>query len=149
MGRDGKLTTYLSTGMVAIGFVLMFLAWNGAASLDYVQGQVPYLLSGALPGLGLVLTGLTLALVQEIRRSSVRVLDELERATASQPVEAPAHVPTAVPDGEYVVATSATFHDPTCRVVEGRTDLTPMDPATATERGLAACRICEPSVLAA
>jgi hypothetical protein len=169
MGRDGKLTTYVSTGMVTVGFVLMFLAWNGAANLDYVQGQVPYLLSGGMPGLGLVLTGLTLALVQEMRRSTAKVLAHLQQqagapaaptaaaapavaaapaATVSVPVatpaEGPAHSPAAVPDGEHVVATAATFHAPDCRVVDGRSDLTPMAPATAEARGLNACRICEP-----
>lgn len=167
MGRDGKLTTYVSTGMVTVGFVLMFLAWNGAANLDYVQGQVPYLMSGALPGLGLVLTGLTLALVQEMRRSTAKVLAHLQQqagapavasapvaapaagpATATvpvaAPVEGPAHSPAAVPDGDHVVATAATFHAPDCRVVDGRSDLTPMAPATAEARGLNACRICDP-----
>ena len=149
MARDGKLTTYVATGMVTVGFGLMFLAWNGAAGLDYVQGQVPYLLSGALPGLGLVLTGLTLALVQEMRRSSARVLEHLQRMATTPAGEAPATTPAAVPDGDHVVATSATFHDPTCRVVDGRTDLTPMSPATAADRGLNACRICDPISAAA
>ena len=149
MGRDGKLTTYVATGMVTIGFGLMFLAWNGAAGLDYVQGQVPYLLSGALPGLGLVLTGLTLALVQEMRRSSARVMEQLQLLAVAPADEAPGTAPAAVPDGDHVVATSATFHDPACRVVDGRTDLTPMSPDTAAERGLNACRICDPATAAA
>lgn len=145
MRTDGKLTTYLATGMVTIGFGLMFLAWNGAANLDYVQGQVPFLLSGTLPGLGLVLTGLTLALVQEIRRTGGRLLGRLEQmGTTTQAVEGPANWPAAVPDGDHVVATAATFHQPDCRVVDGRTDLTPMAVDTAREHGLAPCRICEP-----
>lgn len=154
MGHDGKLTTYVSTGMVTVGFVLMFLAWNGAANLDFVQGQLPYLLSGTMPGLGLVLTGLTLALVQEMRRSTARVLARLEQqvgapaATATMPVAAPAEgpatSPAAVPDGDHVLATASTFHAPDCRVVDGRADLTPMAPATAEARGLNPCRICEP-----
>lgn len=147
MGHDGRLTTYLSTGMVTVGFGLMFLAWNGAAGLDYVQGQVPFLLSGALPGLGLVLTGLTLALVQEMRRSAARVLAALQERAATE--EGPARVPAAVPDGDHVVATASTFHEPACQVVDGRTDLTPMTPETAAEHGLVPCRICEPATRAA
>ena len=145
MRRDGNLTTNVATAMVTIGFGLMFVAWNGAAGLDYVQGQLPFLLSGTLPGLGLVLTGLTLALVHQIRTSTAQLHDQLQQlARVGRVDEGPARQPAAVPDGGAVVATAATFHDPACRIVDGRTDLTPMAPATAAERGLAPCRICEP-----
>lgn len=146
MRRDGNMTTNVATAMVTIGFGLMFVAWNGAAGLDYVQGQLPFLLSGTLPGLGLVLTGLTLALVHEIRTSAAELREQLQHLGPSERAnEGPARQPAAVPDGDAVVATAATFHDPTCRVVDGRTDLTPMAPTTASERGLAPCRICEPA----
>ncbi len=145
MRRDGNMTTNVATAMVTIGFGLMFVAWNGAAGLDYVQGQLPFLLSGSLPGLALVLTGLTLALVHEIRTSAAELREQLQTlAPVERATEGPARQPAAVPDGDAVVATAATFHAPTCRVVDGRTDLTPMAPATASERGLAPCRICEP-----
>lgn len=144
MGRDGKLTTYLAVGMVTVGFVLMFVAWNGAAELDFVQGQLPYLLSGTMPGLGLVLTGLTLVLVQEMRRLAAQLISRAEATATATVDEGPARLPTVVPDGDHVVATAATFHDPTCRVVDGRTDLTPMAPASAIAHGLTACRVCEP-----
>ncbi len=158
MGRDGKLTTYLAVGMVTAGFVLMFVSWNGAANLDYVQGQVPFLLSGTIPGLALTLTGLTLALVQEMRRSTARVLAQLQPSSVDAPLavaapvaaEGPSQSPAAVPvDGDHVMATAATFHDPECHIISGRADLTPMGPAVATERGLAPCRICEPATAAA
>lgn len=148
MGHDGKLTTRVATGLVTVGFGLMFVAWNGAANLDYVQGQVPYLLSGTLPGLGLVLTGLTLALVQEMRRLAAGLTSRLEHLGARP--EGPARTPVAAPAGDQrVVATAATFHSPTCRVVDGRTDLTPMSPTTARDQGLNACRICDPAAAAA
>ena len=149
MRRDGNLTTNVATAMVTIGFGLMFVAWNGAAGLDYVQGQLPFLLSGTLPGLALVLTGLTLALVHEMRTSRADIIEHLSALAPAEPHEGPARQPAAVPDVDGVVATAATFHDPTCRVVDGRTDLTPMAPATATERGLAPCRICEPATAVA
>lgn len=149
MRRDGNLTTNVATAMVTIGFGLMFVAWNGAAGLDYVQGQLPFLLSGTLPGLALVLTGLTLALVHEMRTSKADIIEHLSALAPAEPQEGPARQPAAVPDVDGVVATAATFHDPTCRVVDGRTDLTPMAPSTATERGLAPCRICEPTAAVA
>ena len=150
MRRSSTITTNVATAMVTIGFGLMFVAWNGAAGLDYVQGQLPFLLSGTMPGLALVLTGLTLALVHEIRTSKADLIEHLATlAPAERASEGPARQPAAVPDGDAVVATAATFHSPTCRVVDGRTDLTPMAPATATERGLAPCRICDPATAVA
>lgn len=152
MGRDGKLTTYLAVAMVTAGFALMFLSWNGAANLDYVQGQLPFLLSGTIPGLALTLTGLTLALVQEMRRATGRILGRLEAPPVAAPagVEVAPPAPAAVPgDGRHVVATAATFHDPDCRIVAGRSDLAPMAQDVASERGLTACRICEPATVAA
>lgn len=149
MRRDGNITTNVATAMVTIGFGLMFVAWNGAAGLDYVQGQLPFLLSGSLPGLALVLTGLTLALVHEIRTSAAEMREHLQQLAPAEVTEGPARQPAAVPERDAVVATAATFHDPTCRVVDGRTDLTPMAPATAAERGLTPCRICEPATAVA
>lgn len=154
---NGTTTTYLAVGLVTAGFVLMFIAWNEAANLDYVQGQFPYLLSGTLPGLALTLTGLTLVLVQELRRIAGRVLDRLERleGAGSAPLTtlpgqtSPASTRAVAAAGGEVVATASTFHQPDCHIVAGRTDLTPMVPAAADERGLTACRICEPAVTVA
>lgn len=151
---NGTTTTYMAVGLVTAGFVLMFIAWNEAAGLDYVQGQVPYLLSGTLPGLALTLTGLTLALVQELRRIAARVIERLERlepagatpvaALAEQPAQEAAPATAVIREGQ-VVATASTYHQPECHIVAGRADLTPMRPEDAGERGLTACRICEPA----
>ncbi len=87
-----------------------------------------------------------------MRRSTARVLAHLQSSsvTAPVPAEGPSQAPVAVPvDGEHVVATAATFHDPECHIIAGRADLTPMGPEVATERGLAPCRICEPATVAA
>lgn len=147
MGRNGSFTTYLSVGLIAVGFLLMFLAWHYSANLDYVQGQFPYLLSATAPGLGLVMTGLTLAVVQELRRSSSMIVSHLRELPSA---EGPLSEPVAAPvDGEHVVATATTFHDPECAVVAGRTDLTHLAASDAVERGLVACRVCEPQADAA
>jgi uncharacterized membrane protein len=141
-----KYTIQLAVGLAAVGFLLIVLGWNGAASLDRVPGQVPYLISGGVAGLGLVLTGLVLALVQESRRNTALLLaklddmgERLERAGTT------VAGPTAVPeDGSAVIAGRTTYHQPECNVVAGRSDLQPMNVEAAVERGLAPCRICEP-----
>lgn len=145
--RD-KLTTYFAVGLIGTGFFLMFMAWHYSANLDYVQGQFPYLLSATAPGLAFVMVGLTLAVIQELRRNTAAIVQRLDATGAasvvpvadSQGLEAPTHAP----EGDYVLATSVTFHAPDCEVISGRTDLTPLEPEVATHRGLAACRICDP-----
>jgi hypothetical protein len=64
--------------LVVMGFIAMFLAWNGAAGKDFVQGQIPYLISGGLVGLALVGSGLTVINVQARRADQTELLHRLE-----------------------------------------------------------------------
>lgn len=74
-----KGTVYLAVFLVVIGFFVIFLGWNGAAEKDFVAGQVPYVISGGLAGLGIVFAGLTLALVEARRRDTAKLEAKLER----------------------------------------------------------------------
>jgi hypothetical protein len=65
------------------GGVLIALAWNGAASLDYLQGQFPYLLSGSLPGLALVLLGGSVLVLNALRRDAAERSQQMQRLTAA------------------------------------------------------------------
>jgi hypothetical protein len=144
--NGSKYTIQLAIGLAAVGFLLIVLGWNGAASLDRVPGQLPYLISGGVAGIGLVMTGLLLALVQELRKNTTMIvakLDEVGDKVAAAGVSGAG--PTAVPtDGSAVVAGRTTYHLPDCNLVEGRSDLQPMATEAAVDRGLAPCRICEP-----
>ncbi len=64
--------------LVVAGFIAMFLAWNGAAGKDFVQGQLPYVLSGGVVGLALVGCGLTVINVQARRADQAELLNRLE-----------------------------------------------------------------------
>jgi hypothetical protein len=136
--------------LVAAGFVAIFLAWNGAAGLDYVEGQVPYVLSGGLVGLGLIGAGLTVSIVQAHRRETevlAAKLDELVeivRGGAAPEATAPTG-PTAVPDEAPVIAGRSTFHVPSCRIIAGSTGLQAMSRDAAVARGLSPCRVCKPA----
>jgi hypothetical protein len=141
----------LAVGLGALGFLLIVLGWNGAASLDRVPGQLPYVISGGVAGMGLILTGLVLALVQENRRSTTLLLAKLDEIGAGLAREQEAAArPTAVPaDGSAVLAGRTTYHLPNCNLIEGREDLQSMAPDAAADRGLAPCRICEPQAATA
>jgi hypothetical protein len=73
--------------LVVAGFVAMFLAWNGAAAKDFVQGQVPYLISGGLVGLALVGCGLTVINVQQRRADQNELINRLEAILENRDAE--------------------------------------------------------------
>jgi hypothetical protein len=140
--------------LVVAGVVALFLAWNGAAGVDHVEGQLPYLISGGLVGMGLIGAGLTVVNVQARRQDSTEVmsrLDEIAEALhhLASTTGVSAAALTAVPDAGMVVAGRTTYHLPSCRVVAEKDDLQPMTPTEAAARGLTRCRICKPPTAAA
>lgn len=82
MRGPAKLATYLGQAMVVAGFALIAFAWNGAAELDRIQGQFPYVLSGGLGGIGLIVTGMAVLIVQTLRTLTA------ERASQMRNVQA-------------------------------------------------------------
>jgi hypothetical protein len=66
--------TIIGVAVAAIGFALIGYGWAKVAGLVDVWKQMPYLVSAALPGLGLVMTGLVIVNV------SARRQDGAERA---------------------------------------------------------------------
>ena len=97
-----KSPLYTAVALVALGFVLIFFGWNGAAGKDYTQGQIPYLISGGIAGLALVLCGLAVVVVQAVRRESVLLASKLDRLAEAlgAPVETTADLPAATRDLE-------------------------------------------------
>jgi hypothetical protein len=63
----GKLGGLLGILYCLAGFFLVFLGWNGAASYDRVSAQIPYVVSGGLGGLALVVLGTGMIVVQSHR----------------------------------------------------------------------------------
>lgn len=152
------------------GFVLLLIAYFGVSREVLVAKQLPYLVSGGLFGLAFVTFGSRLLLIEDLRRDSAR-LDRLERMvedlasalltrpdspvqprTWSQPGGAPAasvappngHGAARLPeDGVLVLRGGATFHREDCSVVAGK-DGDALPAVTARERGLRACRLCQP-----
>jgi hypothetical protein len=63
--------TYLGIAVTALGFVLILFAWGQVAGEVNVALQMPYLISGGLTGLGLVMVGVTVVSVAARRRDAV------------------------------------------------------------------------------
>ena len=64
------VSMWVAAGLVLAGFVAIALGWRGAAATLDVPVQVPYLVSGGLAGLALIIGGVVLVLVQLGRREA-------------------------------------------------------------------------------
>lgn len=67
MRLTSAVVTYVGVAVTVAGFALIAFAWGQTAGLEAVSLQVPYVVSGGLPGLGLILVGLTAVNVQAKR----------------------------------------------------------------------------------
>jgi signal transduction histidine kinase len=63
--------TYVGVAIAVAGFVLIAYAWSKVAGIaDNVALQMPYLVSGGLSGLGLVMVGVTIINIAAKRRDA-------------------------------------------------------------------------------
>lgn len=67
----------------ALGFSIIGIAWNGAAELDFVQGQFPFFISGGLTGIGLIVVGAALMVLDTMRRDAQARSEEIDELTAT------------------------------------------------------------------
>ncbi|MEX2291316.1 MAG: hypothetical protein WD794_13450 [Mycobacteriales bacterium] len=140
-GKAGLLLAGL--GLLAIG-----LGFNGAASQLSILAQVPYVVSGGLLGIALVVLGAAMIVVQGAREDRALLEAKLDLLTDavldSRRSAARPGVPTDL--SGLVVAGSASYHVPGCRLVDGREEMTYLTPDEARGRDLKACRVCQPDL---
>jgi len=145
-----RLGGQLGLGFIAAGLLIIGLAWNGAASVDFVSGQIPYLLSGGALGLGLIILGAAMIIVQNSRQD--RALVEAQLKELNTAIGRLANALGAGGSGGHngdsvkVVLGRSSYHRADCRLAKGK-DL-PMASIEAAEAdGLSPCRICTPDEL--
>ena len=141
-----RLGGQLGVALCVVGFILVFLGWNGAASRDRVPAQFPYLISGGIAGLCLVIVGVGMLIVQNQRtdRAALQAsIDRLREAVERSGGAAAAGNGAAVSAGS-VVAGASSYHQPECRLAEGRSEAEVISQEEAIERGLTPCRVCNP-----
>jgi hypothetical protein len=84
--QGSPMVVHVGLGLVASGFLLILFAWAKVAGLDSVPQQLPYLLSGGITGLGLILVGLAVVHVGALHaaeRERARELDRLANLVES------------------------------------------------------------------
>ncbi len=132
----------IAVGLIGMGIVIVLLGWYGTAYTNILTEQIPYLVSGGLLGLGLIIVGGLLAVsaiqsreLHEMRSDLVRMA--LSRGEAGGAKAGPA-------DGQvYVVPGGRSFHVAGCPLLEGK-DGEAYAPSRARDAGYAACKLCGP-----
>jgi hypothetical protein len=154
--RTAGLGGGLALLIVGVGLLVIGLGWNGMAGgggevngVPNLNAQLPWLVSGGILGLALVVFGAAMLIVHNARLDRARLeskLDELVtaigRQATSTTVPYPAQ-PATLAAGTFVAGASA-FHAPDCRLVQGRDDVELVSAVEADARNLRACRVCKP-----
>lgn len=142
----GKFGGKAGIVLAGLGLLAIGAGINGAAGQLTVLAQVPYLISGGLLGLALVVLGAAMLVVQGAREDRVLLegkLDLLAEAfLEGQGRQARADAPRDL--SGLVVAGTASYHVPGCRLVDGREATSYLTPAEASAQQLKACRVCQP-----
>ena len=134
--------------LAALGLIAIGVGWNGAAGQTYLLGQIPFILSGGLIGISLVILGAAMLVVQGAREDRARLeakLDLLTDAVMTGSGGAPRLAEPAPQDASgLVIAGTASYHVPGCRLVDGREETSYLTPAEAQATDLKPCRVCQP-----
>ena len=160
--------------LVGLGAIAILIGYFGVSDRVLVAEQIPYLVSGGIGGMVLVIIGGVLLATQDVRRDAER-LDDLERsmiemqvmlddlhrvllrpagAVDNRPAPAVAGASSGAKtatrvnrngDRVYVVAGGTTFHQDGCEVLDGKDDVSAIAPSSARRRQLTPCLLCEPA----
>lgn len=148
-GNLSRLGGQLGVLLCAAGFVLIFLGWNGAASSNVPMAQFPYLISGGVAGLAIVVLGAAMIVVQNQRVDRARIEQALDRVAAAAEKQGLGSQPGTSNGGftGYVVAGEASYHRVDCQLSAARNEAELVGIETVIERGLDPCRVCVPPQL--
>ena len=147
--RRVRLGRILGLLFIALGFGIIFQAWNGAASKNIITAQFPYLISGGVMGLGLILTGSLLLFLATLRAERQIMTEQFEEITRLlgrnlSRLQYSANGADAAEAGEQVVPGPSVYHRPDCRILEGKDNLATITIKQAAAEGLNPCRVCSP-----
>ena len=164
-GLDLRNTWQVLAGaiLLPLGVAVILLGWSGAAHGRVDQQQIPYLISGGVLGLAVVMIGCFFywahwlyrlydqadlhhrEAMREQQETMRALIDALERRSAG---ENGVRFPANGDGGGFVATPSGTnFHTPGCPMVAGRSaSLRRVSESEA--RQMKPCRVCDPLVQA-
>lgn len=140
--------------LAGLGALSLFLGWYGVSGQSLTAKQLPYLVSGGLTGIGLVVIAAVFLATDDVRKQMGR-LDEIERKVddlyALLVVDADADASDSstpartAPAGRFLaLPTGTSYHLAGCALVAGKANAKPVDARAIKNRGLKPCRVCDP-----
>jgi len=145
--------------IVGVGFILVIVGYLGTSREALVAKQLPYLISGGIGGIALVVFGAMLVGSEDLKRASERI-DRLERMVGElhaallgrpdSPVLAEAgsangEAAPAADDGRLLALPDGqSYHRAGCTMIQGKRQAQTVTASDARQRGLKPCRLCEP-----
>jgi hypothetical protein len=146
---------YVGWALLALGALSILLGWYGVSGQSVTAKQLPYLVSGGLTGVALIVIGAVFLASDDVRRQVGRLHDVerkvddlyslLVETEVAQPVVA--QTPPAAelaPDALLALPNGSSYHRPDCTLVAGKTNVGAIDKAAIKARSLRPCRICDP-----
>lgn len=144
----GRYLRLFGLAVCAAGFASIAIGWNGAARLTVVDQQFPFLLSGGVLGVALVLFGVGTLMLAQIKTERQK-LSRIFQGMAVRPRAGGQAMGIETEDSGdgngRVLAGPSTFHRFDCPLVKGRAGLDRITVDEARSQGLAECRVCRPT----
>jgi hypothetical protein len=143
--------------LAGLGALALFLGWYGVSGEALTAKQLPYLVSGGLTGIALVIFAGVFLATEDIRRQLSRVddlerklddlyglfVEELAAPTAPAVRGAPAAAKTAAA-ALVALPAGSSYHRADCALVTGKTNVASVDGKAIRARKLRPCRVCDP-----
>ena len=136
-------------GLAALGVIALVIAWAGVSGEIFVARQVPYVVSGGLGGIALIVLAGVLLGTHDLYGYAARLdrveqkVDDIHRVLVMAWDD---RAGTSLDDGDSIVAVlpkGSSYHRPSCVAVQGKAvEQLPAQQAAAT--GLSSCKLCEP-----
>lgn len=137
----------IAVGLLITGVVIVLLGWYGAANTNILTEQVPYLISGGLLGMALIIVSAVVGSSASLERENRELRRDLTRLLGSGgsrftgasigPVRR-----ASSDDGRVVVVPGGrSYHTPGCPIAEGKNG-SEMSLEEAREAGLSTCKLC-------
>jgi hypothetical protein len=135
----------ISVGLLIVGIVFVILGWYGAAHTNILTEQIPYLISGGLLGMALIIVAGFMATSASAERDNRELRNDLARAMSGMGSTAPSPGPSRIApatDGQvFIVPGGHSFHEPGCPIVEGK-DASALPRPKAVDQGYVTCKLC-------
>jgi hypothetical protein len=135
--------------LALLGAVALFLGWYGVSGTAVPAKQLPYLVSGGLTGVALVVLAAAVLAADDVRRRFAH-LERVEARVEALYALLTEEVRDPVLEGTYLAVDGGrSFHAPGCRLVQGKATARELSRGEVLTSGLAPCRVCDPPAVPA